>query len=59
MNFSQSFRESVSVHYKDRADMVAWLNETVEMMIAAGCTEQSCVGANISLMLNLISEKAL
>lgn len=55
MNFSESFKHSVSVHYKDYDDMKEWLNRTVEVMSKAGCVEQSCRQANVSLLLASLS----
>lgn len=51
MNFSESFKHSVSVHYKDFDDMKEWLNRTVEVMSNAGCVQQSCRHANVSFLL--------
>ena len=36
--------------------MVAWLNQTAQMLLDSGCTEQSCLGANATLLRETLIE---
>lgn len=52
MNFTESIKNSISVHCKDRDEMVKWLNRTVDVMVSVGCTQNSCDQANATMLHN-------
>ena len=54
--FPEPFKNSISLHEKDGASMVAWLNQTAQMLLDSGCTEQSCLGANATLLRETLIE---
>lgn len=49
-NFSESVRNSISVHCKINNGMVFWLKKTVAILKSAGCSEQSCKNADVKLL---------
>ena len=51
-NFSESVRNSISVHCKINNGMVFWLKKTVAILTSAGCSELSCKNADVKLLKN-------
>lgn len=50
MNFSDSIKNSITVHCKDQPEMTNWINKTVEVLQSAGCHHNQCKNADIHIM---------
>lgn len=54
-NFSEAIKKSITVHCKDKIEMVHWLNKTADIILSAGCLEETCMKANVQLLFDRLS----
>lgn len=59
LNFTESIRQSISVHCKDKVGMTNWLNATANVLQSIGCSGKgmamSCEQVNVQLMHNKLN----
>mmetsp|Transcript_11932 Transcript_11932/g.19348 ORF Transcript_11932/g.19348 Transcript_11932/m.19348 type:complete len:124 (+) Transcript_11932:206-577(+) len=59
LNFTESIKQSISVHCKDKVGMTNWLNATSNILQSIGCSGKgmtmSCEQVNVQLMHNKLN----